>query len=147
MRAPRALALSLLAAAAVGLPAPAFAQGATPHEFKRFISPSRNIGCFGDGTGVRCDIGQHTAKPPKRPRNCHLDWGSAYEVNRTGKGHGMCVGDTALPDPNKREPVLKYGKTVRLGNGLSCTSRRTGMTCRNAGGHGFTLSKTKIALF
>jgi hypothetical protein len=147
MRTPRALALSLLAAAAVGLPAPAFAQGATQHELKRFISPSRNIGCFGDNTGVRCDIGKHSAKPPKRPKNCQLDWGSAYEVNRTGRGHGLCVGDTALPDPNKREPVLKYGKTIRLGHGLRCTSRRTGMTCRNAGGHGFTLSKTAIRIF
>jgi hypothetical protein len=144
VRATRVLALILLAAAAVALLAPGLASGA---ELKRFISPSRNIGCFGDKTGVRCDIRTTSAKPPKKPANCRLDWGSAYEVNRKGRGHGLCVGDTALPDPNKREPVLKYGHTIRLGNGLTCTSRRTGLTCRNAGGHGFTLSKTVIRLF
>jgi hypothetical protein len=147
VRAPKLLALTLLAAAAVALPAPAFAQGASSHELKRFITPTRNIGCFGDGTGVRCDIRVTSAKPPKKPANCRLDWGSAYEVNRRGRGHGLCVGDTALPDPNKREPVLKYGHTIRLGNGLKCTSKRTGLTCRNAGNHGFKLSKTEIRLF
>ena len=35
----------LLAAAAVALLAPGVASSA---EFKRFITPSRNIGCFGD---------------------------------------------------------------------------------------------------
>lgn len=146
MRTPRLLALTLLAATAAS--APAFAQGAQQaDEFKRFITPSRNIGCFGDQTGVRCDIRVSSAKPPPKPKRCRLDWGSAYEVNRKGRGHGLCVGDTALPDPNKREPVLKYGHTIRLGNGLKCTSKRTGLTCRNAGGHGFTLSKTVIRIF
>ena len=134
----------LLAAAAVALLAPGLAAGA---ESKRFITPSRNIGCFGDNTGVRCDIRTTSAKPPKRPANCRLDWGSAYEVNRRGRGHGLCAGDTALPDPNKREPVLKYGHTIRLGNGLKCTSKRTGLTCRSTSGHGFTLSRTVIKLF
>jgi len=143
----RLVALTLAAAAAAALAAPAFAQGAESHEIKRFITPSRNIGCFGDGTGVRCDIRATSATPPKKPKRCRLDWGSAYEVNRKGRGHGLCVGDTALPDPNTREPVLKYGHTIRLGHGLKCTSKRTGLTCRNAGGHGFTLSKTVIRLF
>jgi hypothetical protein len=135
----------VLAAALVAtLAAPAMAQSG---ELKRFITPSRNIGCFGDSTGVRCDIRTTSAKPPKKPANCRLDWGSAYEVNRIGRGHGLCVGDTALPDPNKREPVLKYGHTIRLGKKLRCTSKRTGLTCRNGAGHGFTLSKTVIRLF
>lgn len=143
----RTLRLLLAAVIVATLAAPALAQGAQSHELKRFITPSRNIGCFGDGTGVRCDIRVTSAKPPKKPANCRLDWGSAFEVNRNGKGHGLCVGDTALPDPNKREPVLKYGHTIRLGHGLTCTSKRTGLTCRNAGKHGFTLSKTEIKLF
>lgn len=136
--------IPLAAAAAAGLVAPALAQGG---EFKRFISPSRNIGCYGDNTSVRCDIRTTSATPPKKPPNCRLDWGSAYEVNRRGRGHGLCVGDTALPAPNERAPVLRYGHTIRLGNGLKCTSRRTGLTCRNAGGHGFTLSRAVIRLF
>lgn len=144
MRATRVLALIILAAAAVALLAPGLATGA---ELKRFITPSRNIGCFGDDTGVRCDIRETTAKPPKKPKRCRLDWGSAYEVNRIGRGHGLCVGDTALPAPNEKAPVLKYGHTIRLGKKLRCTSKRTGLTCRNGAGHGFTLSKTVIRLF
>jgi len=147
VRTSRLLALTLLAATAAAVPAPAFAQGQGANELKRFITPTRNIGCFGDGTGVRCDIRVTSATPPKKPANCRLDWGSAFEVDRTGKGHGICVGDTALPAPNEKAPVLKYGHTIRLGHGLKCTSKRTGLTCRNAGNHGFTLSKTVIRLF
>jgi hypothetical protein len=55
------LRLILATAVLATLAAPALAQGA---EFKRFITPSRNIGCFGDNTGVRCDIRTTSAKPP-----------------------------------------------------------------------------------
>jgi hypothetical protein len=147
VRTPKLLALTLLAATAVALPAPAFAQGASSHELKRFITPSRNIGCFGDSKTVRCDIKTTTGKPPKRPANCQLEWGDAFELNRTGKGHGLCHGDTALPAPNEKAPVLKYGHTIKLGAKLKCTSKRTGLTCRSTSGHGFTLSKTVIRLF
>ena len=113
----------------------------------QFQSPSTNIGCIGDATSVRCDMRTTSAKPPKRPKSCHYDWGSAFEVNRTGRGHGLCAGDTALATPGDGRRKLAYGKSIRLGPKLTCTSRTTGMTCRNTGGHGFTLSKTVIKLF
>ena len=106
----------LLAAALVAtLLAPAIAQGAPSDELKRFITPSRNIGCFGDAKTVRCEIKTTTGKLQRRPANCQLERGDAFELNRTGKGHGLCDGDTALPAPNEKAPVLKYGHTIRLG--------------------------------
>jgi len=43
-------------------------------------------------------------------------------------------------------PVLRYGRSWRR-NSLSCISRRTGLTCRNRAGHGFTLSRERQQLF
>lgn len=116
-------------------------------DLTRFVSPSRNIGCIGSSAVVRCDIAQTRAAPPPRPASCRLDWGNAFEVERRGRGHGLCAGDTALPSPGQRVRVLAYGTTIRLGNGLRCTSRRTGLTCLNRGGHGFLLSRGTIRVF
>jgi hypothetical protein len=48
----------------------------------------------------------------------------------------VCAGDTALGAKN----VLAYGRTWQRGP-ITCTSRVTGLTCRNARGHGFFLSR------
>ena len=141
----RPLRLLLLAAFAAMLLVPAVAQSA---ELKRFISPSRNIGCFGDAKEVRCDIKVTTAKSPvKRPRSCQLEWGDAFRLNPTGKARGVCHGDTALPAPGENARVLAYGTSIKLGKKMTCTSKRTGLTCRSTSGHGFTLSRTVIKLF
>lgn len=138
---PRALLTLLGLAAALLVPATgAFA-------LVQFQSPSTNIGCIGDAASVRCDIRTTSATPPKRPKACRYDWGSAFEVNRTGRGHGLCAGDTALATPGDGRRKLAYGTSIRLGPKLVCTSRTTGMTCRNSGGHGFTLSRTVTRLF
>ena len=39
-----------------------------------------------------------------------------------------------------------YGEAVSLG-GISCVSAKTGMTCTNAEGHGFSVAKAKQKLF
>ena len=49
------------------------------------------------------------------------------------------VTDT-LGDP--KAPVLGYGKTKRVGP-FTCTSRRTGLSCHNRNGHGFTVSRER----
>ncbi|MES2916214.1 MAG: DUF6636 domain-containing protein [Pseudomonadota bacterium] len=43
-------------------------------------------------------------------------------------------------------PVLPYGEAVSLG-GISCVSARTGMTCTNRDGHGFSVAKAIQKLF
>jgi hypothetical protein len=112
-----------------------------------FVTPSRNIGCIGDKTEVRCDIKQTSGTPPPRPANCEQDWGSAYSVRPTGKGRGVCAGDTVLPSPGQAGvKVIAYGKSIRFGK-ITCISKKTGMTCRNTSAHGFTLSREAIRIF
>lgn len=129
------LAAALLAASA------ASALGLT-----RFVTPSRNIACIGDSGEVRCDLKQHTFRAPAKPRACQLAWGDSYAVGRRGRGHGVCHGDTAIPGRGERARVLGYGKSIRVGR-VVCTSRTAGLTCRNPGGHGFTISKQRLRLF
>jgi hypothetical protein len=112
-----------------------------------FQTPSRNIGCMiwtGVDGAVRCDMKELKQSQSKRPADCDLDWGSAFQVNVGGlKGEVICHGDTVLT-PDAR--VLDYGQSVDL-SGFTCTSEKTGMTCVNESGHGFTLSKARQKLF
>jgi hypothetical protein len=55
----------------------------------------------------------------------------------------VCHGDT-VDDPEAE--VLDYGSTLTFG-GITCTSAKAGMTCQNAAGHGFTLSRKLQSLF
>lgn len=108
-----------------------------------FATPSRNIGCAGDATFVRCDISVTRAKPPPKPRSCRFDWGNAFELRQRGRPRRLCVSDTVLGSRR----VLQYGRTQRLGRSIACTSRTTGLTCRNRDGHGFFLSRQRVRLF
>ena len=108
-----------------------------------FVTPSRNIGCVGDSTFVRCDISQTRVKPPPKPRSCAFDWGNAFQLRQRGRARRMCVSDSALGSRR----ILRYGRTQRFGRSITCWSRRTGLTCRNRDGHGFFLSRARIRLF
>lgn len=112
-----------------------------------FATPSLNIGCYSTTTDVRCDIRRSRATRPSRPRGCRFDWGTAYGLTRTGRGRGLCVSDTALPNPSNPPRILRYGRSIRVNAGITCTSRRAGLTCRNRAGHGFFLSRERIRLF
>ncbi len=113
-----------------------------------FRSPTGNIHCQffavdGDAT-IRCDLGQISNRPPPRPRDCDLEWGQAFEISaRATRGARLCYGDT-VQDPGL--PVLAYGRSWQRG-GLTCASEKTGVTCRNARGHGFTLSRAAQSVF
>lgn len=107
-----------------------------------FRMPSGNIGCAyarfeGEPATLRCDIRTGLVPRPPRPKGCDLDWGYGYWMGITGRAHTFCAGDTAL---NPRARVLAYGRTWRRG-GFTCSSRTTGLTCRNRSGHGFLLSR------
>ena len=112
-----------------------------------FRSPSSNIFCMiatGDYTEARCDIMEMTAKMPPPPADCELDYGHAFGIGlQDTKGYRICAGDT-VADPGSM--TLGYGDHVDLG-GFRCTSEKTGMTCTNPAGHGFTLAKAKQTLF
>ncbi len=109
-----------------------------------FKSPSSNIHCqYFDGE-LRCDIVQISSAPPSRPRDCELDWGRAFAVAADSRlGVRLCHGDTAVDDSL---PTLRYGSTWRHG-GFTCASEQSGVTCSNALGHGFSLSRNAQRLF
>ena len=110
---------------------------ARAHELFAFRSPSGNIGCQLDASAARCDIRARDWSPPPEPAGCEVDYGQGLTISRTGsRGRFVCAGDTALG----AGPTLAYGRTVRRG-GISCTSQRSGVTCKNARGHGFRLSR------
>jgi hypothetical protein len=134
----KALALSLLLLASSRM----FAD-----EYVGFRSPTGNIHCamysFNGNAEARCDLRSYTPSYSKRPAGCEQDWGMAFGVGAAGKGELLCVGDTVQDPAN---PVLPYGEALSLG-GISCVSAKTGMTCSNAEGHGFSVAKAKRTLF
>jgi hypothetical protein len=127
-----------------------FATLATPaaaDDLLFFRSPTGNIHCLiatGDYAVARCDMKSLTPSFTAPPPDCDLDWGSSFEVALSSrKGVLGCVGDS-VADPSAVE--LGYGQTLSLG-GFDCTSERSGMTCTNPAGHGFTIAKARQTLF
>jgi hypothetical protein len=117
-------------------------------EYIAFHAPSGNIHCglyvSAESTGVRCDVYEMTARSYNQaPAGCEFDWGNSFAVDVTGKGYLACVSD-AVADETGLE--LGYGQEVSLG-GITCTSAKTGMTCKNEGGHGFSVARARQKLF
>jgi hypothetical protein len=134
--------MRLLGAAALTLLALALAAPAQA-VLVQFRTPTSNIGCVYSsepgrtGPYLRCDILSGLKPKPRRPNGCTVDWTFGFQMNRTGRARTVCAGDTAV---NTHAKVLRYGHKWTAG-GFSCTSRRTGLRCRNRSGHGFSLSR------
>lgn len=111
-----------------------------------FLTPSRNITCqfFTDsGQGVlRCDI-MVTDTLPRRPADCELDYGHAFEMSAKGAAGRICAGDTVM---DASLPVLAYGEVWQRG-GFTCRSEQTAVTCFNAMQRGFSLARGKQDVF
>jgi hypothetical protein len=111
-----------------------------------FRSPSNNIACqyfdYDRQHTLRCDIMQATVTA-RRPADCDLEWGKAFEMRAKGSAIRLCYGDTIM---DKALPVLAYGETWQRG-GFTCTSEQTGVTCFNSERRGFSLSRAKQELF
>jgi hypothetical protein len=130
--------LVVVAALALAVPARAFVT--------QFRTPSSNIGCVYSadprlgGTYLRCDI--LSGLKPKPKRACELDL-TGYQMAPKGRSSVVCAGDTVV---NRRAPALRYGsKWSRAG--FTCTSRKSGLRCRNRSGHGFFLSRARSYRF
>ena len=79
-----------------------------------------------------------------KPSDCDLDWGAVFGIAGDGKvGEVICHGDTLFGTNPKK---LEYGRSVEA-FGFSCQSEKTGLSCKNAAGHGFMLSKARQSLF
>ena len=111
-----------------------------------FQSPSKNITCqyfdYDKQNTLRCDIAAMETKP-RRPADCELDYGGAFQMSAKGPAARICHGDTVM-DP--RLPVLGYGEVWQRG-GFTCTSEQTGVTCFNAERRGFSLSRGRQEVF
>jgi hypothetical protein len=124
------------------------APAAMAQDVAGFRTPSGNIHCqyfTGDhDPTIRCDVVRISNRPPPRPRDCDLDWGQACQVSsRSARGERLCYGDT-VQDPSL--PALPYGESFSR-EGMTCMSGQAGVTCRNAGGHGFELSRGNQQVF
>jgi hypothetical protein len=136
------LSKALLALSLLPLAATALAQNA-PVGFR---SPSNNIGCqyfdYDRQITLRCDIMEATVTA-RRPADCDLEYGKAFEMRAKGRAIRLCYGDTIM---DKTLPPLAYGEVWQRG-GFTCTSEQTGVTCFNAERRGFSLSRAKQELF
>ena len=113
-----------------------------------FKMPSNNIYCMLEtpynDDGLRCDIREVTDSLPPQPASCQFAWGKSFEITPNGSvGTRICVSD-AVYDPTF--PTLAYGMQWNQG-GVGCKSAETGLTCTNAAGHGFMISKEVQKLF
>jgi hypothetical protein len=88
-----------------------------------FQSPSKNVACqyfdYDKQNVLRCDISVMDTKP-RRPADCELDYGGAFEMNAKGPATRLCHGDTVM---DKSLPVLSYGEVWQRG-GFTCKSER-----------------------
>ena len=113
---------------------------------KTFRTPSKNIACAFYPASItgravfRCDL--LSGLKPKPARHCDVDWTGA-SMGPRGKAGPTCAGDTVY---DRSAPVLAYGRTWSYG-GIVCTSRTSGLTCRNGDKHGFFLSRDSWRVF
>ena len=142
-----ALVASALAGASTGL-------AASSTTLPGFKSPSGNIKCLyvpGPPAFVWCTIAK--ANYAKRlvaycaqPR-IGVDW-AGFTLGKRTKGSVECAGGT-MYDPSTQHPryvTLAYGQTWRHGL-FTCTSRASGVTCRNPAGHGLFVSRESYRVF
>jgi len=59
---------------------------------------------------------------------------------------GNVLACTIFSEASARGQLLRYGRTWTW-HGFRCTSRRTGLTCKNQSGHGFVLSRQSQRVF
>ena len=114
-----------------------------PASADAFQTPTGGIKCqlvsnlTAGSQSVRCTALGSTAKLPKRPATCDFDW-EDVAVSATGRSFTVCAGDSI----EGNLPVLAYGATWKRGV-FTCTSAKSGVTCRNPSRRGFRISKTK----
>jgi len=112
-----------------------------------FQAPSGNIHCMmidGEYAETRCDIRDFTPSFTDRPADCEGDWGDSLGISPGDRrGRTICHGDTVMMREN---PVMGYGNRMQHG-GMECEVEKQGVTCFNAEGHGFSISRAQQAVF
>ncbi len=124
-------------------------------ESASFKAPSGNINCiysdYDNKPEVRCDIMQFTPSFKTVPEGTSNEVITCTPAKLRGfiitpadaQGQAFCPTDAAI---DGQAVVLGYGQSFKRG-GLLCTSETSGVTCMNAAGHGFSLSRTSQKVF
>jgi hypothetical protein len=115
--------------AAAGVPTPIVETG--------FKSPSGNIACNA-GTNSGKKLIACTLFSSGTPNKGDKVW-AMFVRGRVQVGF-------VRGDPATDYPKLAYGRTWKW-HGITCRSARSGLTCRNAAGHGFFLSRGSQRVF
>ena len=118
-----------------------------------FQTPSGNILCsVGTGeapTDIDCTIFERSG-PPATPRlaGCNAAGGHRFWM----RVHGVVKAECGRPSgsvphgPERGISIVPYGDTEEF-DGIVCHSLTTGLECRNADGHGFSLSRQRQSIF
>jgi hypothetical protein len=130
----RALLVVALALAAVGL---ANAAVPTPEPVQTgFLVPSGNIACNGgpyrSGHVLACTVFSESSARGQK----------LWSMRPAGRVSIGFLKSNAATD----FPTLRYGRAWSW-LGIRCTSRRSGLTCKNESGHGFVLSRQSQRVF
>ena len=100
----------------------------------------------GAPTMLECGtVDQLTPAPPHpTAKSCGgLDFaGNRIRLAATGGPFGFCTGDAGVLARIDSAPSLGYGTTRHAGP-FECTSSVAWLTCRNGGGRGFAISRTR----
>jgi len=108
-----------------------------------FRSPTTNIRCFVVHK-LYCYIGSSNYAASLQNLCMHrdgLDW-HGFELGSRTRGRVFCTSNSPY-DLGRQQPsnrILQYGRSFHRGS-FTCTSRVTGVTCRNANGHGLFVSR------
>ncbi len=128
----------LVLAAAFAVAAAATAQAKTV-DYRRIVSPSKQISCHAvipiAGGGIECSA-------PYLPDIGELD--TYLALRKRGKSVLAERGDYSGYVTKRR--TLRYGDTWKR-PGIRCTMKTSGLTCRNLDGHGFSLAKGNLRRF
>lgn len=112
-----------------------------------FQTPSGNIYCNGHvtgGGGISCTIVSKNGTPPKpKPGGCAGYWGHDFNLDGNGSASMSCG---SKPQRVDYTDIATYGVSADFGN-ITCTSERTGLSCKNKHGHGFSLSRDSQKIF
>lgn len=73
---------------------------------------------------------------------CEFDWGAGFLLSQNGKPEILCISDTI----GGSKYTLAYKSTWRNA-GFKCVSENNGLTCTNANGRGFFLSRDRWNVF
>jgi hypothetical protein len=119
-----------------------------------FKTPSGNIFCNyhrlgGHTPSLLCAI-RSGIKPPaprKGPGCTRALWPGIYPTGKAFWYGSTCPGhdEPQGPVPDLAKKILHYGASWSW-NGMHCTSKFAGLTCRNKSGHGFFMSRARTRL-